>query len=146
MIAMNLNSAASFGVPRGFPLRLFAAGDSVAVGVIPPWVASVTAMLATELGAANAHLALCTMPATAGGSDLAVVAQSDLVGLTTKTGQTIAVTVPVGALPCCYVVRLWVDGITSRGSDVIARDGGATPLANQPAIPVGVLVASVVVA
>lgn len=143
---MNLNSAASFGVPRGFPLRLFAAGDSVASGVIPPWVASVTATLAAEMGTANAHLALCTMPTAAGGSDLAVVAQSDLVGLTTKTGQTITVAVPAGALPSCYVVRLWVDGITSRSADAIARDGGATLLANQPPIPVGVLVASVVVA
>lgn len=144
MIAMNLNSAASFGVPRGFPLRLVASNDSVLSGVIPPGVASVTATLATETGTANAHLALCTMPTSATGSDLAVVVQADLLGVTTKAGQSLTVVVPLAALPCCYVVRCWVDGITGKVADTISRDA-VTTTTSEPQIPTGVIVASIVV-
>lgn len=147
MIAMNLNSAASFGVPRGFPLRLVASNDSVLSGVIPPGVASVTTTLATETGTANAHLALCTMPTSATsatGSDLAVVVQADLLGVTTKAGQSLTVVVPLAALPCCYVVRCWVDGITGKVADTISRDA-VTTTTSEPQIPTGVIVASIVV-
>lgn len=139
---MNLNAGASFGVPRGFPVRLSAAGESILSGVIPRGIASVTATLATEIGTASAHLALCTMPTTSGGNDNAIVAQSDVTGLTTKAGQTISISVPDVTL--CYIVKLWVDKIAGSSSDTISRDG-STAAANEPRIPSGVVVSSITV-
>lgn len=141
---MNLNSGGSFSVPRGYPVRLFAAGESMLTGVIPRGITSVTATLATEIGQANAHIGLFTMPSSSGGSDLAPVVQTDLTGLTTKAGQTISVAVPTTVAPACYVVKLWVDGITGTATDTISRDG-VTLVANEPAVPTGVLVSSIVV-
>lgn len=144
-LSMNLNPGGSFSVPGGFPVRLSAAGETGLVGVIPRGVTSVVAALATEQSTANAHLALFTMPLASGGQDLAPIAQTDLVGLTTKAGQTITVSIPATATPVCYVVRLWVDSIAGANADTIKRDGSTAP-ASEPAISTGVLVSSVVVA
>jgi hypothetical protein len=143
-LLMNLNAGGSFSVPRGFPVRLVSTGERTLSGVIPRGAAGVTATLATELGTANAHLALYTMPSASGGPDLAPVVQTDLVGLTTKVGQTISVAVPTTAAPVCYVARLWIDAVAGSQADTISRDG-VTVVAKEPAIPTGVLVASIAV-
>lgn len=143
-INANLNAGATFTVPGGYPIRLLSAWDSMLTGVIPQTVASVSAVVQTELGTASAHLAIYTMPATVGAADGAAVAQTDLTGLT-SVAQTITVTVPTTVTPACYVVRLWVDAVTGSNAETVSRDG-VTAVANEPRVPVAVKVTSMTVA
>lgn len=140
---MNLNAGATFTVPSGYPIRLLPAWDTMLSGVIPKSVAAVSATLQTESGTARAHLAIYTMPTTVNGSDQALVAQTDLAGLT-SVAQTMTVTIPTTVAPACYIVRLWVDSITGSAADTVSRDG-VTAVANEPKIPVAVKVTAVTV-
>lgn len=144
MINMNLNSAGYFSTPAGYPVRLSKATDTMLSGVLPNTYTTVSAVIQTEKGTANAHLALYTMPTTSGGNDGALVVQSDLVGLSTSQ-QTLTVTAPTSGLPTTYVVRLWVDSIAGSNPETISRDG-TTAASALPSVPTGVKVASVTVA
>lgn len=131
-------------VANGYPVRLLPALESMMQGVIPKGIASVSAVVATESGTANAHIGLFAMPTTSGGNDNAVIAQTDILGLTSSQ-QTMTVAIPTTALPACYVVRVWVDSITGSNAETIKRDGStATNL--EPNVPVAVVVSSVTVA
>ncbi len=142
-----MNSAGVLCPPGGYPVRLLAARDNTLQGVISRWVATVSATVATEKGTANAHMALYTMPTASGGGDGALIAgtQVDYVGLT-SVSQMLTVTVPTsGVAPACYVVRLWVDSINGANPDTVSRDG-LTAVANEPTVPVAMVVSSLSVA
>lgn len=139
-LQMNLSAGGVYTVPRGYPVRLLPAWESMMSGVVPKYTSAVSAIVQTESGTAIAHLALYTMPTTSGGVDQALVAQTDVTGLT-STAQTITVSVPASAAPACYVVRLWVSSIAGTNAETVSRDGAAV-VANEPRVPVAVKVTS----
>lgn len=135
-MALSASLAANgiFGVCGGFPLVLSAAGDTLVDGCIPKGMTSVSATVQTFTGTslvagaqvantpstASVHLALYASPQTGGGADGAVAAQADVTGLSSSP-QTLTVDVPSATtdVPATYVVRLWVDELTSTNGVIL---------------------------
>lgn len=150
MINLNLTGNGYFAPPGGYPFRLVDSGDVLASGVVRKGVVSVSAVLRTESGLADAHLALYEPPATLNADDGALVDQEDITGLGT-TAQTLTIAIPTSTVAQLYVVRLWVDGITGieKRSKRVSEGGGGNPntfVLFTEFINTGVLVDSMTVA
>lgn len=144
MLRLNLNSSAYLVPAGGYPVRLHQGGQTLAEGVIPSTVETVTAKIKCESGTCDAHLAIYAMPTTSGGTDGDVVEQEDSTGIGVNE-TTVTLTVPTDVAVTPYVFRLWVDNITGKTADTEDRDGDDS-VTDEPAIPAGVLINSIKVA
>src|SRR6185312_4932083 len=121
---MNLTGNAYYSVAGGFPFTLTAAGDSLLSGVVPKLTSTVVAIVQAEVGTADVHMGIFTMPTTSGGNDNALVLQVDSIGVGVS-GATMTLAVPdqTAAAPTCYVLRLWFDNASGSDAETVSRDG-----------------------
>jgi len=159
---LNLSGNAKFAPAGGYPFRLWPGGQLVAEGVVPRSAASVTAVVYSQSGTADVHLAIYEAPTSITSnvlsSDGALVVDLDdddativvksyradalAVGL---TETTLSVAMPTNRAAQTYVARLWADNITGRVIDSVDRDvDGLT--SDETLLPTGVYVTSMDVA
>lgn len=142
MVNCNLSQNAYLAPPGGFPFRLYV-GNETAQAIVPLGTVTVTAVVKPEY-IADVHMALYTMPATSGGSDGALVAntQVDSLAVRASSPATLTVTIPTSVLPATYIVRVWYSNSLSGQFDTIVRDTSITDTTKQTKIPFGVNVTS----
>jgi hypothetical protein len=130
--------------PTGYPVRLYLGGDTLVSGVIPAGFTTVTAIVATESGTADVHLALYEMPSATGGDDGESVGTTDATGVTSAQ-QTLTIDIPVtSGAPTPYAFKLWIDGLSATVIDTTNRNSVAD-VSQQPKLYPGVNLYSIVV-
>ncbi len=157
-LRLNLSGNDYLAPAGGYPFRLWPGGKLMAEGVIPKHAKTVTASVYTESGSSDVHLAIYATPSESRGADgeLIVTRDEDDDSLILQTyqadanaigseAQDLTLTLPTDREPAVYVVRLWTDNITGQIAETADRDDDSTA-SDEPAIPTGVVVESVVIA
>lgn len=125
-LRFNLTGNGLLAIPGGYPIKLWTPGETVASGVLPKGILTVSADVYASK-TATFHIALVTAPTTSGAADGAVVTDVDTEGDVTKTYQTdqdidsvestVSLTLPTDRAPAIYVVRFFADNITGETED-----------------------------
>src|SRR5437879_6022702 len=125
MLPLNLAGNGYLSPAGGYPLRLSAASDSVAAGLFPRAYTTATAVVAADT-IWLAHLGIFIPPMFSGGSDLGVIAQSDLLITATKTPITVTLPTAIPALaavPAGTIALSNSSAVVTGTETVFATDG-----------------------